>query len=603
MTNTPSQQNTDLVQYEVLFDGSEMSESYQIQEIHVSKELNKVPTAVVKIHDGQPTEGKFELSEEGMFEPGATIKVSAGYHSEAKETLFEGVITSHRLRVKANYVSELIVHCSDVAVSMTHDRKNRYFAASKDDTIKDVDIFKKILGEHGVADKVDATESEYEEVTQFNATDWDFVLTRAERNGMVMAIDDGKVSIVKPKVTEGPATSVVYGKDVMRMDLEADSRRQIPEVTTNAWDFSANAIVTGKSTKPEDFSAGNITGDKMAEVLKGTEYVLHSTVPLVKPDLDSWASARLMKSRLNRVRGQIVFHGFGAVKPNQTVTLDGMGSRFNGDAFVTAVSHHIIEGTWLTEVTVGLDDEWFVETQRNITGPPASGLIPGIEGLQIGVVKDIHTDPRGEIRVLVDVPVIEPSGKGLWARLAHFYATNEAGQFFMPEIGDEAVLGFLNHDPRFPVILGTVYSNTHVAPYTPDEENTYKAIVTNSHMKIEFEDVKRILTIWTPNENYMIFSDDEGTITIEDENKNKMVMSSDGIDWYTPFDFKLLADKNIEIEAGIDIKVTAGANYKNEAGANWDAKAGANLTAEGSAMATLKAGGQTIVKGGMVMIN
>jgi uncharacterized protein involved in type VI secretion and phage assembly len=310
-----------------------------------------------------------------------------------------------------------------------------------------------------------------------------------------------------------------------------------------------------------------------------------------------------MKSRLARITGSIIMHGTADPLPNTTIDVQGMSERLNGTAYISGVSHHIYEETWMTEVKVGLSDDWFIETKPNIATPPAAGLIPPIHGLQIGVVKDIHTDPRGEIRVLVDVPVIEPSGKGLWARLAHFYATNEAGQFFMPEIGDEAVLGFLNDDPNFPMILGTVYSNTHVAPYVPDEENTYKAIVTNSHMKIEFEDVKRILTIWTPNENYMIFSDDEGTITIEDENKNKMVMSADGINMYTPKDFVLLADANISIEAGSNIEVKAGANYKCEAGANWDAKAGANLTAEGSAMATLKAGGQTIVKGGMVMIN
>lgn len=602
MSQTPSQQKVDHASWDVTIEGAKIPGFGEIQEIHVSKGLNRVPTAKVILSDGNPAEQKFEHSDESVFEPGKAIKISAGYH-ETNETIFEGIVTTHRIRMKAGGASDLIIHCSDVAVKMTHVRKNRYFAPSKDDTIKDVDIFNKILGEYGVADKVDSTDSEYEDVTQFNSTDWDFLMIRAQRNGMIMAIDDGKVSIVKPAVTEGPATTVVHGKDIIRLDVEANSRRQIPKVTTNAWDYSANAIVTGKSQKPEDYKQGNLDGDKLAEVLEGEEYILHHPGPLVKADLDSWATSRLLTSRLSRIQGTVIFHGFAAIKPNQTLKFEGLSERFNGEAYVSEVSHHIHEAHWVTECTLGFTDEWFAENTPNTGQVPASGLIPPVTGLQIGVVKDIHTDPRGEIRVLVDVPVIEPEGKGLWARLAHFYATNEAGLFFMPEIGDEAVLGFFNQDPRFPIILGTMYSNTHVAPYTPDEENTYKAFVTNTKMKIEFEDVKRILTIWTPNENYMIFSDDEGTITIEDENKNKMVMSADGINMYTPKDFVLLADQNISIEAGVDIAVKAGANYANEAGANWDAKAGANLTAEGSAMATLKAGGQTIVKGGMVMIN
>src|SRR4051812_26941895 len=90
------------------------------------------------------------------------------------------------------------------------------------------------------------------------------------------------------------------------------------------------------------------------------------------------------------------------------------------------------------------------------TSPPASGVNPGVSGLIVGTVKQIDQDPQGQNRVLVVAPLIDPQGDGVWARLANAYASNNAGISFMPEVGDDVVLGFLNDDPRLPIVLGSL---------------------------------------------------------------------------------------------------------------------------------------------------
>ncbi|MEM7040785.1 MAG: phage baseplate assembly protein V, partial [Bacteroidota bacterium] len=265
------------------------------------------------------------------------------------------------------------------------------------------------------------------------------------------------------------------------------------------------------------------------------------------------------------------------------------------------VYHRIKEYDWDTEATIGISPHSFSESQADVTTPQSGGMIPGIGGLQIGKVKKIDEDPQGETRILCDVPVITASGDGVWARQTTYYATKEAGNFFIPEVGDEVILGFLNEDPRYPVIIGSVYSKSQMPPYTPDAENTYKAIVTNSKMKIEFEDIKRIITIWTPNENYIEISDDQGTITIEDENKNKVVMSSSGIDFYTPKDFIVKADGNINMEAQMAISIKATQALTAE-GLSVETKASTSNTMKGTTC-EVNGSAQTTVKGGVVMIN
>ncbi|HHG86580.1 MAG TPA: type VI secretion system tip protein VgrG, partial [Bacteroidetes bacterium] len=435
----------------------------------------------------------------------------------------------------------------------------------------------------------------------YSSTDWDFIQTRSDMHGYVVTVDDAKVTVGKPKVSSGPVLTLTYGLDIIKMDLELDAKGQLKKVEAEGWDMSTNKIVNVVAAEPAVPSQGNVKGPDISDVIGGGTLQLKSTGPIDRDMLQSWADSKLQRSRLSRVRGKIIFQGHAAAKPNTTVELKGVGERFNGNAYVSGVYHRLKEFDWDTEVTIGLAPQNFAESQKDIQTPPASGMLPAVHGLQIGTVKKIDADPQGETRILVDIPILIETGDGVWARQAAYYATKEAGNFFQPEIGDEVVMGFLNDDIRYPIILGSVYSKTHMPAYTPDEPNTYKAIVTNSKMKIEFEDIKRIMTLETPNGNTMIYSDDEGSITIEDENKNKIVMDAKGINIYTPIDLIIKADGLISMEAmkTIDIKAT---QDLTEEGLNVTSKASAANTMKG-ATAEVNGSATTTIKGGVVMIN
>ena len=203
----------------------------------------------------------------------------------------------------------------------------------------------------------------------------------------------------------------------------------------------------------------------------------------------------------------------------------------------------------------------------------------------------------------MDVPVIAPSGDGIWARLAQFYATSsQKGAFFLPEVGDEVVLGFLNDDPRYPVILGMLYSSKNAPPYTADQKNSIKAIVTKNDLKLEFDDDQKVLTAQTPGGNKMILSDKDKSITIQDQNGNKIEMAAAGITISSAKDITLKATGKIAVQANLDIGIKATTDLNLE-GLNVNGKAQLAFSAQGTATAELKSTGNTSVKGLMVMIN
>jgi uncharacterized protein involved in type VI secretion and phage assembly len=162
------------------------------------------------------------------------------------------------------------------------------------------------------------------------------------------------------------------------------------------------------------------------------------------------------------------------------------------------------------------------------------------------------------------------------------------GSFFMPEISDEVVLGFVNGDPRHGIILGMLHSQKMPAPVTASDDNNEKGFYTRSKMKLVFDDDKKSITIITPKEKSIVISDDDGSIIISDELDNKITMNSDGI----------------SIESQKDIILKAGGNINGEATQNIDLKATSGLKAKGTATSDFgDSSCATTLKGSMVSIN
>jgi uncharacterized protein involved in type VI secretion and phage assembly len=364
--------------------------------------------------------------------------------------------------------------------------------------------------------------------------------------------------------------------------------------------MSDQKITEGVSSEPTVNAHGNLTGKKLTDAVGFKDYELHNTGPLEQADLKGWANGHLLKSRLSRIHGNIEIIGSSLAKLNTTIEINGFGARMNGKALITKVNHRVAEGTWITTIGFGLSPEYYAD-RPEVHGPPAGGLLPAIYGLQNGKVKKIESDPDGQTRVLVDIPVIEESGDGIWARIAKFYATSGKGAFFMPEIDDEVVIGFLNNDPRFAIILGSLYSSKITSPFQPDADNSIKAIVTKNDLKLEFNDKDKIITVETPAGNKAIFSDKDKSILIEDQTGNKIEMTTSGITIESPKEININAKSNINIKSKANIEVSTSAGNVDVKGKDVSITANMNLTAKGNMNSTFEAGMNATVKSGMNM--
>jgi len=596
MADSPFNNSSGVLKLSISCDGSPIPDTIQIFSVETNHSTNRIPSAIITIIDGDMPEGTFPTSDAGNFKPGTLVEISAGYDSTAK-VIFTGIVIKHSVKIAGENFARLIIECRDKALAMTIGRKNANYVDKTDNQ-----IISTLIGNYsGLSAVVDSTSVTYKELVQYYVTDWDYLMARAEVNGLLVTVDAGKVSVKAPVGSASPILTITYGVDLFEFQAEMDARWQLNSVTATSWDLATLQVIQQTAAPASLTGQGDMDAKTLAAILGVSDFGLQTAAPLDSATLTAWTKAQQTKSALARIKGRMQFQGHAAVKPGVVLEVKHVGTHFNGNVIANNVNHRIAEGNWITEVEFGMPTYWFTEDYQ-IQAPEAAGWTAGIGGLHVGIVLKLDADPEGQYKIQVSMPLMNAAPAGVWARFASFYGSSGFGAFIIPEIGDEVVLGFFNNDPSCPVILGSLYSSKHVPPYQLTAENNYKALVTRSKLKMEFDDEKKVITFITPANNKVVISDDTKSILLLDENNNKVELSPTGILLDSPKDITIKAAgkvaisavQNVEIAAQMDVKAT---------GLNISHAANIGFTAKGAATAELSATGQTTVKGAMVMIN
>jgi Rhs element Vgr protein len=591
----PGTQNTDLVTFTIKVNGTVLGASYQVASMNFSKEINRIPVAKLLIYDGDASAQDFAISNEPTLVPGAEIEIAAGYHAE-ETTLFNGIILKHSLKIRGNGSPLLILDCRDKAIKMTVARKNKYFYDTKDS-----DAATEIIGNYGLDTDIEDTSTTLKSIVQYDCTDWDFIVSRMEANGKLCMVDNGKITAKKPDFSTETVLDALFGATILEFDADLDARNQYQSLTAKTWDYTTQEIATASAAEPGFEENGNISGSDLGAVLGVSEYDLYSGEDLTSDELQSLADGRLQKARMSRCRGRVRFRGYGGqLNPGDLINIGGVGDRFNGKVFVSGVRHEIVNGSWTTDVQFGLSNELFTR-QPDVNSAPAVDMLPAIQGLQIGVVTDLENDPDTQDRIRVRLPIIDPAEDGIWTRVACLDAGNNRGTFFRPEIGDEVVVGFLNNDPRHPVVLGMLNSSNKPAPLKAANKNDEKGYTSRSGMKMIFNDDEKSLKIETPAGKKITISEKEGYIQMEDENNNKVTMDSSAISLESGADIKLKATGDLSIEA-TNVSIKPSSSFEMSAGGA-SIKADSGSAAISAPSVKVEGSGTATIKGGVVMIN
>ena len=133
-------------------------------------------------------------------------------------------------------------------------------------------------------------------------------------------------------------------------------------------------------------------------------------------------------------------------------------------------------------------------TPKPVVQGPQTAVIVGPDG------EEIHTDSYSRVKVKFhwDRDPQKNQNSSCWIRVSQAWAGKNWGIIFIPRIGQEVIVDFLEGDPDQPIITGRVYNAEQMPPYPLPDNQTKSTIKTRSSMdgspdnfnEIRFEDKK-----------------------------------------------------------------------------------------------------------------
>ncbi|MGL6313464.1 type VI secretion system Vgr family protein [Vibrio sp. WXL103] len=108
---------------------------------------------------------------------------------------------------------------------------------------------------------------------------------------------------------------------------------------------------------------------------------------------------------------------------------------------------------------------------------PQTGVVVGPEG------EEIYTDELGRVKVRFhwDRAETEDENATCWIRVSQSMAGGNWGSVYLPRIGQEVMVNFLEGNPDSPIVTGAVFNGVNNTPYALPEHKTRTTLRTQTH--------------------------------------------------------------------------------------------------------------------------
>jgi type VI secretion system secreted protein VgrG len=378
-------------------------------------------------------------------------------------------------------------------------------------------IIKNVLQDAGLASgddfKVSLTQTyvSREYCVQYRESDWDFVCRLMEEEGIAYYFSQDDSKHLLCLIDDVNSYPPIEAPDTLKFRQATGALGVIEHGTHVTRFIFAQEVRPGKVTlRDYNFKNPALSLESTAAGSSATELEIYDYPGeyAVKADGDVIAKKRLeeLRASISSGDGDSTCARF---LPGHTFTLsehphDSMNAKY----LLSRVEHRGSEPRPETQA----DEEerqtpymnWFeVIPAKVLFHPPRVTRKPLIHGVQTAKVvgpqnEEIYTDEHGRVKVQFfwDRKGKNDDKSSCWIRVSQPWASAAFGAMFIPRVGDEVVITFLEGDPDRPLIVGGVYHGTNVTPYKLPDDKTKSTIKSHSTPKgegsneLRFEDKK-----------------------------------------------------------------------------------------------------------------
>ena len=284
---------------------------------------------------------------------------------------------------------------------------------------------------------------------------------------------------------------------------------------------------------------------------------------------------------------------------------------------LTSVSHHITEpaGGSLSDMMGMKYTNRFTCIPFDVPyRPPLLTEKPLISGVQTAIVvgpkgEEIYTDKYGRIKVQFpwDREGKYDENSSCWIRVSQTWAGSGWGTIYIPRVGQEVLVEFIESDPDRPIVTGSVYNGINMPPYSLPDEKTKASLKSmsspegNGFNEIRFEDKDGKEQIFIHAENAHDVRV-KGTSREFVGGKRHLIVEDDQLE-------KVKGDKHLAVLGDHNeavtgtISVRASGDVQTEAGNNYAIKSGMEIHINGGVKVVMEAGMQLSLKAGASFID
>ena len=381
-------------------------------------------------------------------------------------------------------------------------------------------------------------------IVQYNETAFEFVNRMARRFGEWLYYDGSEMVVGDKEVSQ---INLTYGSDLQSFDYVMQSASVLRQYTSHTYKVNQTQEINTKSVNPGINGTGKQVYDASSKTWQAPQYPIlfhFDEDDSVKKHLDDVAKITVEAAAANC----IIFNGSSmnpSLFPGANIKITGVDKHDYGEYIVIAVNHHYSIG--------GNYQNSFSAIPSDVKASPYTnpGLMPRCEP-QTGIIDD-NNDPDNLGRVKVKLywqrDTVTP-----WIRIAMPYTGSDKGMYFVPEKGEEVMVGYEGGNAEMPFVMGAMYHGNMNPGGFSNDKNDIKAIKTRSGHTIRFNDADEgtSISIEDPAGNSILFDTKGKNITISAP--ETMTINAKNL--------KINVDEKMTTSVGTDMITTVKANHK-----------------------------------------
>jgi uncharacterized protein involved in type VI secretion and phage assembly len=529
----------------------------------------------------------YKLASSGTAALGKPVEV----HARDKGVLMSGDITGVTVEHRIGEAPELLI--------IVHDKAHQLARATKVKTFVQMsysDVVRQLAQENGLTPSVDSVASVLDYLMQVDS-DLALLDSLADRTGYDWWVEGKTLHFKKPAT--GDTVNLKLADDLLAFSVRA-SGLHADKVRVDGWDRHQQATVTGTATSGSDAvkASGSLVTHyaKPGQKLHAEAEVISTGVSAISSDeATALSQAILDRAVAAAVTARGVLDGDPRIKPGICVQIEDAGP-IAGKYHVTQVEHIFRHTGFETRFVAGdRRPNSLVDTLAGGTAGAnaSSGRSATFHhaGLLVGEVTNIN-DPESVGRVKVRFPGLSSEQESGWARVLTMGGGKSRGMVFLPEVGDEVLVGFEGGDLRQPVVLGGLYGSKSTIP----KWDVASGKVNGRRITSRLGHIVELADGDAPATQHVL-------LQLAGE-KSKLRLGKDKVDLEVPSGVPVvLKSGQGSITIGADGSITLkGTNIVLEAEQKLSMSANAQAELKGTAGVTIQSSGQTAVKGSMVQV-